>query len=96
MKPEGKAVAEVGLQQHGIGGRKFGDGVIPSVPSFSVARGPMPLILRTGKGQMRASMSPVASRVKPSGFSRSEQIFDNSLLGLMPMEQLRPVASRTA
>jgi len=34
--------------------------------------------------------------VMPFGFSRSEPIFDNSLLGVMPIEQVRPVASKTA
>ncbi len=37
-----------------------------------------------------------SSRVRPSGFSRSEQIFDSSLLGVTPIEQDRPVASCTA
>ena len=31
----------------------------------------------------------------PSGLSSSEAIFDNSLLGVMPIEQESPVARRT-
>ena len=49
-----------------------------------------------GRGQMRVGRSARVSTVKPSGFCSSEAILDSSLLGVMPMEQPRPVAARTA
>jgi len=69
---------------------------MPRAVSFSVALGPIPLILRAGRGQMRWGMSSWSSRVRPSGLSRSEQILASSLFGVMPMEQVRPVAANTA
>ncbi len=69
----------------------------PEPASFSAAFGPTPLTLRAASGQMRAGMSACVSRVRPPGLSNSEQIFDSSLFGVTPIEQLRPpVASRTA
>jgi hypothetical protein len=52
--------------------------------------------LRTGSGQMRSGISAGASSVSPSGLSRSEPIFDSSLLGLIAIEQVSPVAAFTA
>ena len=68
----------------------------PSASSFALDFGPMPLILRAGSGQMRRSMSPGRSSVRPSGLSSSEAIFARSLFGAMPIEQESPVAARTA
>jgi hypothetical protein len=52
----------------------------------------MPLMRRTGSGQMRAAMSASVSMVRPSGLSSSLAILASSLLGVTPIEQLRPVA----
>ena len=68
----------------------------PSASSLASAFGPMPLTLRTGSGQMRCGTSSSDTTVSPFGFSRSEQIFASSLFGATPIEQERPVASRTA
>ena len=51
---------------------------------------------RTGSGQMRAGTSAAVRIVRPSGLSSSEAIFDSSLFGVTPIEQLRPVASPDA
>ncbi len=69
---------------------------MPSDSSFFVALGPIPLILRTDSGQIRSGMSDISRIVRPSGFPRSEHILDNSLFGVIPMEQESPVASCTA
>jgi hypothetical protein len=53
---------------------------MPSVASFSLAFGPMPFTFFAGSGQIRAGMSPGSSKVRPSGLSRSEQIFDSNLV----------------
>lgn len=69
--------------------------LMPSFVSRSAAFGPMPLIFLAGSGQILVSMSSSLRIVMPSGFSRSEQIFDSSLLGEMPIEQVNPVAANT-
>ncbi len=69
---------------------------MPSEASFSLAFGPMPLILLAGSGQIRAAMSATVMMVRPFGFSNSEHSFESNLLGLMPIEQVRPVALCTA
>jgi hypothetical protein len=65
---------------------------MPSAESFAAAFGPMPLTLRAASGQIRAGMSAWSRRVRPSGLSSSEAIFDSSLFGVMPIEQFRLVA----
>ena len=68
---------------------------MPSASSRAPAFGPMPLIRRTGSGQMRVGRSARVSTVRPSGLSSSEAIFDSSLLGVTPIEQVSPVTLRT-
>ena len=65
---------------------------MPSASSRAPAFGPMPLMRRTGSGQMRVGMSSSVSTVRPLGLSSSEAILDSSLLGVTPTEQVRPVA----
>ena len=50
---------------------------------------------RTGSGQMRVGSSSSVRIVSPSGLSSSEAIFDSSLFGVTPIEQLSPVARLT-
>ena len=69
--------------------------LIPIDDSLSVALGPIPFTFLTGSGHIREGISSTPRMVSPSGFSRSEQIFDSNLLGLRPIEQDSPVASRT-
>ena len=68
---------------------------MPSPPSFSFALGPMPLIFFAGSGQIRSFNLSIDRIVSPLGFSKSEQILERSLFGLMPIEQLKPVTSTT-
>jgi len=68
---------------------------MPMASSRAAALGPMPLMRRAGSGQMRAGISACVSTVRPSGFSSSEHNFESSLLGVTPIEQVRPVASWT-
>jgi hypothetical protein len=63
---------------------------MPSACSLAPALGPMPLMRRTGSGQMRVGMSASVSTVRPSGLSSSLAILDSSLLGVTPIEQVRP------
>jgi hypothetical protein len=63
---------------------------MPSASSLAPALGPMPLMRRTGSGQMRAGMSASVSMVRPSGLSSSLAILASSLLGVTPIEQVRP------
>ena len=69
---------------------------MPSAASLAFAFGPMPLILRTASGQMRVSRSASVSKVSPSGLSSSEAIFDSSLFGVTPIEQVSPVRAHDA
>ena len=69
---------------------------MPKASSLAVAFGPMPLIFFAGKGHTRVSISSGDKMVRPSGFSRSEQIFASNLFGARPIEHDRPVAPDTA
>ena len=51
---------------------------------------------RAGSGQIRVGTSASRSTVSPSGLSRSDAIFASSLFGATAIEQVSPVASRTA
>ncbi len=51
---------------------------------------------RTDSGHRRVATSLSVTTVRPSGLSSSEAIFAISLFGASPIEQLSPVASRTA
>ncbi len=68
---------------------------MPSASSRAAAFGPMPFTLRAASGQMRVAMSASVTTVRPPGLSSSEAILERSLLGVMPIEQESPVASRT-
>jgi hypothetical protein len=69
---------------------------MPSAASLAAAFGPMPLTLRAASGQMRSAMSACVSSVRPSGLSSSDASLDSSLFGVMPIEHVNPVRSRTA
>ena len=63
---------------------------IPRPVRRSLALGPTPLIFFAASGQMRVAICSGARIVTPFGLSRSEQIFESSLFGLMPIEQAAP------
>lgn len=69
---------------------------MPISVSFTTDLGPMPLILPTASGQMRVGTSSMVNTQAPLGLFSSEAILESSLLGVMPTEQVRPVAWFTA
>ena len=56
----------------------------------------MPLTLDTAKGQITRDTSDSSNKQTPFGLCKSEAIFDNNLFGLIPIEQVNPVALNTA
>ena len=68
---------------------------MPKARSLAPALGPIPLMRRTASGHTRVGSSAIVSTVKPSGLSISLAILASSLLGVTPIEQLRPVVRRT-
>ena len=70
--------------------------VIPNAINFFSAFGPIPLILRTGSGQIRLGISSSFKIVTPSGLFRSDPILASNLFGVIAIEQVKPVAAITA
>ena len=68
---------------------------IPSRPSFSAARGPMPGSLRTGIGARYDASSPGGTVNMPSGLRSAEAILATSREGAMPIDAVSFNSLRT-